>query len=210
MGHGLCKFENSSGHKVEEVIMGLMYVFPVKEDDLDDRIETANEEITLKTYGLPMIFWGYLLSILVVIFAMSIVIKAPLVKLISTGDPLNIFLGWIVALSLILSPLSLFSFFFYEKWIKKSKNTLSIYYKIFYFTFFKKTYQINSKDPFEIRHHLDSPNIAKMNKRVELRGFENQGYFEIYFKDEAGKYHFLDRNSRKADLKKIQSLLEQY
>jgi hypothetical protein len=47
--------------------MGLMYVFPVSEEETDFvKLELSptgkGSKITLKSYGLPYIFWGYALG----------------------------------------------------------------------------------------------------------------------------------------------------
>ena len=61
--------------------MGLLYVFPVATDE-KDFVDIQVDKITLKTYGLPYIFWGYALGICLVILFMFLAIKAPILKLI--------------------------------------------------------------------------------------------------------------------------------
>ena len=67
-----------------EVKMGLMYIFPVTDNtNEDDRTEIRDSKIILKTYGLPMIFWGYLVAIMFVIFMMWLASAATIAKLLS-------------------------------------------------------------------------------------------------------------------------------
>lgn len=190
--------------------MGLIYILPVKEDERDDRVSKDDHGITLKSYGLPMIFWGYLCAILVVISVMALAVREPLRKLLLTEDFINILLGLAAISTMVAIPLVLFCLFFYEKWITKKGKTLTIIHRLFWLPFYKKTHHLKSQDSFELKHFLDSPNVARMQKKPELRGFENQGYFEAYFEDENGNKHLLDRNPRKADLKKIADLLSKY
>lgn len=191
--------------------MGLLYIFPSKENELDDRIHISDHRgITLKTYGLPMIFWGYLAAILVLVFVMGIAIKNPIETMIDSGDPINGVLAWIVLFTLIGLPLSLIGFFFFEKWIVKKENEIQLVYKIFWVTFFKRKFKLQSKDSFEVHHHIDSPNMAKRKKKPELRAFENSGYFELYAVAGPKKKLLIDRHSRRADLQKMANLMAKF
>ena len=55
--------------------MGLLFVMPVSEKETD-RVSISDNENPprklLKSYGLPLIFWGYCLGILVTLFIMYI------------------------------------------------------------------------------------------------------------------------------------------
>jgi hypothetical protein len=193
--------------------MGLMYMFPVSEkeqDRIDIESNSDNKSITLKTYGLPMIFWGYLVAILVVVGAMSLAIKGPIEKLLQTGDSINIILSYSVLVVLFGLPLTLLALYFYEKLIKKSGNEIQITHKVFWIPVWKKKINLKTSDSIEINHFLDSPNVAKMKKDATMKGFENKGYFELFATNSDGKSIFLDRHSRKADIVKIRDLLKQY
>ena len=189
--------------------MGLMFVFPVSEEEID-RVKIDNGQITLKSYGLPMIFWGYLAAILTVVFAMGIAIKGPMIKLYETNDSINQALVIVAAATIILVPLVTVCAYFYEKFISKKETELTITHRIFWLPVLKKTYQLKSSDSVEIIHHMDSPNIAKLKDDPSLRGFQNKGYFQLFAQKEDNSYLFLDRSSRKADLKKMQELLSKY
>lgn len=195
--------------------MGLMYIFPVELDDqnrteLINDLKTGKQVLILKTYGLPMIFWSYLAAALIVIAMMWLASKATISKLLSYNDDLGLmYLGYLVQFALILIPLVLISFFFFEKHLKKSGNTLTVLYKIFFLPVFVRKIKLDQIDALSVDHFMDSPNMAKIQKKVELKGFENKGYFELHAI--SGKKNILiDRHSRKADLLKLKDLLSKY
>lgn len=194
--------------------MGLMYIFPVELDNQDRTELLANPEngketIVLKTYGLPMIFWGYLGAALVVIAAMWLASRAAITKLISYDDPGLQALGYLVQYTLILTPFVLVALFFYEKHLKKSGKTLTLIYKFFFIPVYAKKIMLDNDDALTVDHFMDSPNMAKIHNKEELKGFENKGYFELHALS-GGKSILIDRHSRKADLLKIKDLLSKY
>ncbi len=199
--------------------MGLMYIFPTSDDQNDDRVlVTEDKKIILKTYGLPMLFWGYLLAIYAVIAVMYLASHAVILKLLSyQEDPTMVFLGLLVKYTLLLSPIVLLAFFFYEKNLIKKGNELSVTYKVFFIPFWKKHFRLKSNDAFEVNHFLDSPNMAKLRKQqglvapgVDLNHFENKGYFELLIVQSNDKKQVIDRHSRKVDLLKIKETLSKY
>lgn len=194
--------------------MGLMYLFPVSEEETErTEIKTdatsGNKTIVLKTYGLPMVFWSYLAASLIVLFSMWLASKATIEKLLSYEDPGLNALGYLVAATLILTPLALLGFFFYEKFMIKSGKTLKLIYRIFFIPVYSKTIQLDNTDAFYVDHFMDSPNMAKIYNKEELRGFENKGYFELRALS-SDKKVLIDRHTRKADLIKIKDLLSRY
>lgn len=187
--------------------MGLMYLMPTEENESERiLIDLEKKKVTLKSYGLPWVFWGYLGAVLVVIFAMYLAISGPIEKLRAGEDQINLILSYIVEGSLILTPLVLLGFFFYEKILEKNGNSITIYHRVFFLPLYKKTFQLESNDHLSVNHFMDSPNIAKLQNRPELKGFENKGYFELHALVN-GKLILIDRHSRKADLIKIKELL---
>ena len=81
--------------------MGLLYVFPVDTSE-EDFVKVSDQSVTLKTYGLPYIFWLYAVCCVAVIFFMFLAIKAPVLKLVSLGDETDATLGYaLLTLSLI-------------------------------------------------------------------------------------------------------------
>ncbi len=187
--------------------MGLMYLLPTEENESERiSVDLENKKVTLKSYGLPWVFWGYLSAVLVVIFAMYLAISGPIEKLRAGDDQINLALSYIVEISLILTPVVLLGFFFYEKILEKTGNTLSITHRVLFIQIYKKTLQLESNDHLSVNHFMDSPNVAKMQNRPELKGFENKGYFELHALVN-GKTVLIDRHSRKADLVKIKELL---
>lgn len=200
--------------------MGLMYIFPVTDDAIEgDRVEIKDSKLTLKTYGLPMIFWGYLAAALSVVVIMWLASRAVILKLLSYHeDPTLIFLGHLVQWTLILLPIALLCFFFYEKQLSKKDQELTLTYKVFFIPFWSKKLKLKDKTAIEVNHFMDSPNMAKIRSRQGLppasaeamRGFENKGYFELNIVTSENKTVNIDRHSRKADLVKMKELLSRY
>ncbi|MBC7714067.1 MAG: hypothetical protein H7177_12060 [Rhizobacter sp.] len=200
--------------------MGLMYIFPVTDDSSEgDRVEIKNEELTLKTYGLPMIFWGYLAAAVSVVLIMWLAAHSVIAKLLTyTDDPSMLFLGNLVKWTLILAPFVMLAFFFYEKTLSKKDRTVTVAHKLFFIPFLIKKYQLMDKTSVVVEHFMDSPNMAKIRARqglpsmeaMEMKGFENKGYFELNVVTADGKSVNIDRHSRKADLVKMKDLLLKY
>ena len=194
-----------------------MYIFPITDNkDEGDRAVVKNDSITLKTYGLPMIFWGYLMAALSVVFLMWLASKDVIDKLVNYDDPSLVYLGMLVKWTIILSPIIAIAFFFYEKVITKKDHNISLTYKVFYLPFFRKSYELKSKDSFVVNHYMDSPNMAKLRRQQgldtdeALKHFENRGYFELSIIDAKDKKISIDRHSRKVDLVKLKDLLSKY
>jgi hypothetical protein len=186
--------------------MGLLYVFPVSEEETDF-VKKDNEALTLKTYGLPYIFWIYALCTIAVIFFMFLAIKEPILKLIAVGDEVDATLGKILLSLIGLVPLGILSFFFYEKRIVRKKDEIDLIHKVFGITVFSEKFYVENSDSFTIDSFLDSPNVARMKASDSNVGFQNKGYFVLWLKDKNGKKIQIDRHSRKADLEKLRSLL---
>jgi len=186
--------------------MGLMYVFPVAEDEVDF-YDKKNETLTLKTYGLPYIFWFYALCSIAVIFFMFMAVKEPVLKLIHLGDETDATLGYSLLTFIGLLPVFILGFFFYEKRIVKHKNELSLIHKIFGITVFSEKFLVEESDSLVVESFLTSPNVARMKGDGESLGFQNKGYFILWLKTKEGKKIQIDRHSRKVDLDKLKNLL---
>jgi hypothetical protein len=195
--------------------MGLMYIFPVsiEESDRTEIISSNNDPfrktIVLKTYGLPMVFWSYLAASLIVIGTMWLASKSAIHKLLTYQDASLQVLAYLVQFTLILTPVILLGFFFYEKELRKTGLELKLVYKVFFIPFYFKKIILDSIDAFSVDHFMDSPNMAKIHNVSELKHFENKGYFELHAMS-GGKSILIDRHSRKADLLKIKELLSKY
>jgi hypothetical protein len=187
--------------------MGLLFQMPVEKNELDDRAIIKEDEIILRSYGLPMVFWGYLAALLAVIFFMILAIKGPLMAVLTGEDRLNQVIGLAVLALLVLGPLGLLGFYFYEKEIHKKKNLLTVTHKVF-FVPIKKTTLDMTQAQLELEHFLDSPNMAAMKKEHGMAGFENRGYFKLVAKGAQGKSVLVDRNSRRGEMRKLKELLE--
>lgn len=191
--------------------MGLIYQLPSELNPLDDRIATnPSGGISIKSYGLPYLFWGYMAAIDVVIFFMYLAVRSPLDKMIAGDDPINAALATSVYTFLFLSPLVLLGFFFYEKCITKVGTSLIIKHKIFSLPILKLHYTLAASDAFIIEHFLDSPNVAAIEDKKEFKGFQNRGHHLLFCKTKKGKKKFIDRHSQAGELKKIVTLLSRY
>ena len=125
--------------------MGLLYVFPVSLEE-KDFVEVSDQKITLKSYGLPYLFWGYALAILLMVFFMFLAIKAPVLKLIQLGDETDALLGYALLTFLGMIPLFLLAFFVFEKRIIKTKEILRLEYRIYGLKVFSETFSIMFQD----------------------------------------------------------------
>lgn len=187
--------------------MGLLYVFPVSLEE-KDFAELNEKKLTLKTYGLPYLFWGYALAVLTVIIFMFLAIQAPVLKLIKLGDETDSLLGYGLLSFIGFLPVFVFSFFFYEKRIIKTSESISLEYRIFGLKVFSEKFIPAKENSFSIGPYLSSPNMARIQGSEENTGFQNKGYFILWLNTEDGKKISIDRHSRKADLMKLEEMLK--
>lgn len=191
--------------------MGLLYPFPVSADETDFASLKLNDagkvsSIEVKTYGLPYLFWGYAAAILAAIFFLWLAIRAPLEKLKSYNDSVDLMLIYGLETLICLSVLSLVAFLFYQKSITRQGDKLQVAHALVGLRVLKFTYTIRP-DSFQILHHLDSPNVARLKGGEESLGFQNKGYFALWVKTTDDRFIQLDRHSRKADLSALAALL---
>lgn len=187
--------------------MGLLYPFPVSKEESDFVSEDANS-ITLKSYGLPYIFWGYAICVIAVVALMFVGIKGPVLKLVSLGDETDSTLGYALLSIIGLAPVVILSFFFYEKRIIAKKNQLILQHRLFWLPVFTEKFEVKSLDQFSIEAHIDSPNVARLKAQEGTQGFQNKGYFILWLKKTDKKRIIVDRHSRKVDLEKLLELLK--
>lgn len=186
--------------------MGLLYVFPVSEEEADFVVK-KDDQLILKTYGLPYIFWIYALCTVLVVLFMFLAIREPILKLISLGDETDVLLGYSLLTTVGLVPVFIFAFFFYEKRITKKKNDLGLEYRIFGLKFFSERFVLEKEDQLVITNFIDSPNVARMRNSPESVAFQNRGYFTLQLRTDAGKKILIDRHNRKIDLEKLKELI---
>jgi hypothetical protein len=189
--------------------MGLMYVFPVSEEETDFAINKDNTLI-LKTYGLPYIFWFYALCAILVVFFMFLAIKEPILKLISLGEETDASLGYALLTFVGLLPVGILGFFFYEKRITKKGAELGLEHRVFGIKVFSEKFLLEKNDQLTIDNFVDSPNVARMKNTPESIGFQNRGYFTLHLETPEGKRILIDRHNRKADLEKLREMLLRY
>ena len=186
--------------------MGLMYVFPVSEEETDFVLK-KEDTLILKTYGLPYIFWIYALCSVLVVFFMFLAIKEPILKLISLGDETDATLGYSLLAFVGLLPVFIFGFFFYEKRITKKGQELGLEHRVFGLKIFSEKFLLEKGDQLEIDNFVDSPNVARMKNTPDTVGFQNRGYFTLHLRSAEGKRILIDRHNRKIDLEKLKELI---
>jgi hypothetical protein len=187
--------------------MGLLYVFPVSMDETGFA-EKKDNKIILKTYGLPYIFWIYAFAIIIALIFLFIAGRGPVLKYIQIGDDLDALLGYSLLSFLGLLPVILLGFFFFEKRIIKEGPLITMEYRIFGLKAFSEKFTMAKDNALIVDTFLDSPNVARMKANEENLGFQNKGYFILWLITDNGKKIALDRHSRKADLLKLQDMLE--
>jgi hypothetical protein len=191
--------------------MGLLYPFPVSPDESDFASRKLDESgkikmVEVKTYGLPYLFWGYAAAVLAAIFFLWLAIRAPMEKLKSYNDSFDLMLIYGLDALIYLSVLSLVAFLFYQKSITRQADRIEIAHAFFGLKVLNFTYLIRP-DSFQILHHLDSPNVARLKGGEESLGFQNKGYFALWVKTLDDRFIQLDRHSRKSDLSALAELL---
>jgi hypothetical protein len=187
--------------------MGLMYLFPTNPDE-KDHVIVEPQKVVVKSYGLPYIFWIYAGAILIVELAMYLAVRNPLSKLYSIGDGFDQILFFSLNTTLLLVPIGLGAFFFFEKVLERSKEELKIKYRFFGLTFKQEIIPLKDGIPFQVGHFIDSPNMARIKDEKAMKNFQNKGYFELFAITPENKTILIDRHSRKADLEKLVGLLQ--
>lgn len=188
--------------------MGLMFQFPASLEEKDHVIKTA-DSITLKTYGLPYLFWGYAAAIMAIVVAMYLAVRAPLMKLIELNSGgIDAVIFYSLHLCLLAVPVSMLFYFFYEKSLTGKRNQLIILHKFFGLPFKRQEFVLEETTPYYIDHFLDSPNMARIKSEEKMVGFQNKGYFELFARVKEASPILIDRHSRKVDLQKLIELLE--
>jgi hypothetical protein len=187
--------------------MGLLYAFPVSREEKDFVFEEEGK-LTLKTYGLPYIFWIYALCCIAVVFFMFLAIRPPILKLILLGDSTDALLGYSLLTFIGSLPVAILAFFFYEKRIIRDSSGLNLQHRLFALPVFTEKFPHGEIEQLSIAPFLSSPNMARMKNSNESAGFQNKGYFVLWLHLKAGKKISLDRHSRKVDLEKLKNLLE--
>ena len=187
--------------------MGLLFVMPTGEEE-NRYVKKTHTGIMLENYGLPFLFRGYLAATFIVLFFLLLAVWGPMMTMMRSQDVINVLLSYVVFSLFCILPLVSLCFFYYKKCLIKNRSKLRIIHSIFGVPCLKRDYIMSSRaNPFVIEHYLDSPNIAKMLGDSNLRAFQNQGYYLLSFFDANEKKFFLDRHSRKADLKKLADFL---
>ncbi len=190
--------------------MGLIYLFPTEDNDPDHFIKGENS-LTLRSYGLPPLFWAYALAVCGILFLLYLPIHEPLQKYKEIGESFDQYFITALYILMIGSPLVLLSFFFFEKQIHLSKGMITLISKLFFLTIRTQKIPYSSADSLEVGHFIDSPNMARIKDDRAMKAFYNRGYHELVFKPtNSDKQIIIDRAARKADLVKIKELMIKY
>jgi hypothetical protein len=164
--------------------------------------------VTVRSYGLPPIFWGYLAAVLLIYSMMIIGISDPLTKLSTMPEKIDQLIFYTVVSFLTLFPMIAIGFFFYEKNLQSNEKQLRLINKLFFIPISHKVIEIQQHD-FIIEHFMESPNMARIHSKEELKGFENKGYFQLIAVHKENKTRVqIDRSSRKVDLEKLKKILK--
>ena len=186
---------------------------PVEHNELDDRIQEKDingvKAISVRNYGLPMIFWGYLMAIFAVIFFMILAINEPLMRAFNGEDQINQVIALVVMITLGLAPITLLAVYFYEKEILKHGKELEIIHRVFFIPVRKVRVSLNDEG-LVLEHYLDSLNVAAAQKKDGMAGFENRGHYKIMAHGKKGDVVLVDRNSRRGEMRKLKELLDSY
>lgn len=194
--------------------MGLLYPLPTSEAEKDFLLvkysdKKKAEEIELRSYGLPWLFWGYAFASIAVVVLLFVAVKEPLFKLIDLGNETDKVLAYMLLVLVCLIPLSIFGFLFYQKKIILNHQTLKLIHGTFFLPIYTRSYPVKTITHFSIEHFLDSPNLAKLRGEAENRAFENRGYYVLKL-NRSHDSIMIDRHSQKNELEKIKSILENF
>ena len=190
--------------------MGLFYVFPISESE-SDRFEILEGlGLCLKTYGPPLIFWGYFAAILTLLGLMALALGDSLGVALRSGDLLNQGITVLVIGLFISLPLLLLGLLFYEKRVQKRGTSLKVTHALFGLSLFSTSYELKAFDSFFVRPFLGSPNMAKKANAPSLRGFQNQGYFKLFALGLEGEEIEIDRHGQKKALVRMGEFLSRY
>lgn len=189
--------------------MGLLYPFPIDEKETS-HVKVSDNQITLSTYGLPYIFWGYLAGYYILVGGLSIAIWDPAKKLLATHDPINsaiVYGLWITVLGATLGFTSLF--FLYFKFIKKGNQLIKKTY-LFGLPVISKTIDLKDSDSIIIEHFQGTPNVAAIQNIPEMKSHQNKGYYELFAVNSKSKKILIDRHSQKREIRLLCELLKKY
>ena len=190
--------------------MGLFYQFPSRLDEADDRIGVEEGTLVLKTYGPPGIFWGYLAAIFSTLFFLYLASHNLLMTMLDGEEPVNRMLAVGVILVMVGSVPTLLGIFFYEKILYKRGRNLDIVHRLFGVPVLRSSHELLSMDAFDVKHCLDSPNMARREQREGSRGFQNNGFYRLEAQLGEGAILALDRHSQRRELERLKKLLSEY
>lgn len=189
--------------------MGLLYLFPTSLEETEFvTIDNKTTPSTLKvtSYGLPWIFWIYAGAALLVLSMLTYSIIGPVKTLYEISAGVDRFLIGSLLVTIILTYLSVILFLYWRLLIIVTPSHLYLEYRPFGLKIYRKAIEKDSSFSLEVKHFMDSPNLARLHKDDRYKSFQNSGYFELYAINSKRKI-LLDRSSRKQDLEDLKALL---
>lgn len=191
--------------------MGLLYLFPTSSDEIDYvSFEGKNtQNLRIKTYGLPWIFWVYAAAIITVLAILSFSIYQPMAKFFSMANQWDKILIIAMVFTLMGVLASIIIFLYWQMHIVVDSAAISLEYRPFGFKIFSKKILRDPNLILEVAHFMESPNVARSESDERYKQFQNKGYFELFA---TNKHHkvLLDRSSRKQDLEDLKSIIQSF
>lgn len=190
--------------------MGLLYLFPTSAEEnefvfIDNK--SSPPKLVISSYGLPGIFWIYAFIAFIVLSLLTYSILDPLQKLFSMAQGFDYVLVTGLVIVLILSYLAILLFLYWRLLIVVTEKTIAVEYRPFGILLYKKILPLTQDTKLEIRHFMDSPNLARINQDKNYKQFQNSGYFELLAINSVGSNLLLDRSSRKNDLEALKTII---
>ncbi len=142
--------------------MGLLYHFPTDKSDTE-HVNVNNTTLTLRSYGLPPIFWVYLIATLSAVFFLTFAVWPSVMKILESKELIDQFIGLGLLFTVFGSSLSFIALFFYEKNIIKNTSSIVLKHKLFFIPFINKNIPVNQDCEYEITGYLSSANMAKLS-----------------------------------------------
>ncbi len=189
--------------------MGLLYLFPTNSNESEYvtiKQDAQYQTVTIKSYGLPWIFWVYAAAAILLLGILSSSVYSPMLKLLSIATIADKILILSFVATLVLVFLSIITFLYWQIHIIVTKDSVSIEYRPFGLKIFKKSLKKDATFTLQVMHFLESPNMARMQQDERYKDFQNKGYFELMASNQNGKI-LIDRSSRKQDLEDLLQLM---
>lgn len=189
--------------------MGLIYLFPTHQNEADYVIienEPKYKKITIKSYGLPWIFWVYAAAILTLLAILVFSVTQPLLKLYSMASTIDLLLIYAFCLTMVMVVFLIVTFLYWQIHIVITKEKLTVEYRPFGIKVFSKGLNREEALQLDVVHFMDTPNVARLEQNQLFKDFQNKGHFELIAWNTKDKI-LVDRSNRKQDLEDLKYLI---